>query len=180
MHENRLVTTYENSRGLKNLSFFLAPQIEIIPQWLTVSGYIQYRMERMKGTGYAINHNGWSGNASLQFTHWGFVLSAEYRYAQRDLWGEKISWGEDLNVISLDYNWKDWQFGAGIIMPFGKYDQGSKLLSKWNRNEQHMRLDMCMPFVTVAWNLQWGRQKRGVQKIINADANTDRSTAGGR
>lgn len=179
-NENRLITTYENSRGLKNLSFFLAPQIEIIPQWLTVSGYVQYRMERMKGTGYAINHNGWSGNASLQLSHWGFVLGAEYCYAQRDLWGEKISWGEDINVISLDYNLKDWQFGAGIIMPFGKYDQGSKLLSKWNRNEQHMRLDMCMPFVTVAWNLQWGRQKRGVQKIINSDVNTDRSTAGGR
>lgn len=178
--DDRLITTYENSRGLKNLSFFLASQIEIIPQWLTVSGYVQYRMERMKGTGYAISHNGWSGNASLQLAHWGFVLGAEYRYAQRDLWGEKISWGEDMNVISLDYNWKDWQFGAGVIMPFGKYDQGSKSLSKWNTNEQHMRLDMCMPFVNVAWNLQWGRQKRGVQKIINADANTDRSTAGGR
>ena len=178
--DNRLITTYENSRGLKNLSFFLAPQIEIIPQWLTVSGYVQYRMERMKGKDYAINHNGWSGNASLQLSHWGFVLSAEYRYAQRDLWGQKIRWGEDLNAIALDYNWKDWQFGAGIIMPFGKFDQGSKSLSKWNTNEQHMRLDMCMPFVTVSWNLQWGRQKRGVQKIINADANTDRSTAGGR
>lgn len=178
--EGRLITTYENSRGLRNLSFFLAPQIEIIPQWLTVSGYVQYRMERMKGTGYAINHNGWSGNASLQLTHWGFVLSAQYQYAQRDLWGERISWGEDANVISLDYNWKDWQFGAGILMPFGKYDQGSKSISKWNTNEQHMRLNMCMPFVSVAWNLQWGRQKRGVRKIINADANTDRSTAGGR
>lgn len=179
--DNRLITTYENSRGLKNLSFFLAPQIEIIPQWLTVSGYVQYRMERMKGKDYAINHNGWSGNASLQLSHWGFVLSAEYRYAQRDLWGQKIRWGEDLNAIALDYNWKDWQFGAGIIMPFGKYYvQGSKSLSKWNTNEQHMRLDMCIPFVTVSWNLQWGRQKRGVQKIINADANTDRSTAGGR
>lgn len=178
--EDRLITTYENSRGLKNLSFFLAPQIEIIPQWLTVSGYVQYRMERMKGTGYDICHNGWSGNASLQLSHWGFVLSAEYQYAQRDLWGERISWGEDLNVIALDYNWRDWQFGAGILMPFGKYDQGSRSLSKWNTNEQHMRLDMCMPFVTVAWNLQWGRQKRDVQKIINADANTDRSTAGGR
>ena len=179
--DNRLITTYENSRGLKNLSFFLAPQIEIIPQWLTVSGYVQYRMERMKGKDYAINHNGWSGNGSLQLSHWGFVLSAEYRYAQRDLWGQKIRWGEDLNAIALDYNWKDWQFGAGIIMPFGKYYvQGSKSLSKWNTNEQHMRLDMCMPFVTVSWNLQWGRQKRGVQKIINADANTDRSTAGGR
>lgn len=179
-NEGRLITTYENSRGLKNLSFFLAPQIEIVPQWLTLSGYIQYRMERMKGSGYAINHNGWSGNATLQLTHWGFVLSGQYMYAQRDLWGEKISWGEDLNVITLEYNWKDWQFGAGIIMPFGKYDQGSKSLSKWNRNEQHLRIDMRMPFVTIAWNLQWGRQKRGVQKIINADANTDRSTAGGR
>lgn len=179
-HDDRLVTTYENSRGLKNLSFFLAPQIEIIPQWLTVSGYVQYRMERMKGTGYAINHNGWSGNASLQLAHWGFVLGAEYSYAQRDLWGEKISWGEDLNIITLDYNWKAWQFGAGIIMPFGKYDQGSKSLSKWNRNEQHMRLNMCMPFVSVAWNLQWGRQKRGANKLINVDANTDRSSAGGR
>lgn len=179
-NEGRLITTYENSRGLKNLSFFLAPQIEIVPQWLTLSGYIQYRMERMKGSGYAINHNGWSGNATFQLTHWGFVLSGQYMYAQRDLWGEKISWGEDLNVITLEYNWKDWQFGTGIIMPFGKYDQGSKSLSKWNRNEQHLRIDMRMPFVTIAWNLQWGRQKRGVQKIINADANTDRSTAGGR
>lgn len=179
-NDGRLITTYENSRGLKNLSFFLAPQIEIIPEWLTVSGYVQYRMERMKGTGYAINHNGWSGNAALQLSHWGFVLGVEYRYAQRDLWGEKISWGEDINVISLDYNWKDWQFGAGVLMPFGKYDQGSRSLSKWNTNEQHMRLNMCMPFVSVAWNLQWGRQKRGVQKIINADSNTDRSTAGGR
>ena len=179
-NEDRLITTYENSRGLKNLSFFLAPQIEIVPQWLTISGYVQYRMERMKGTGYAINHNGWSGNASLQLSHWGFVLGAEYRYAERDLWGEKISWGEDLNVITLDYNCKDWQFGAGIIMPFGKYDQGSKSLSKWNTNEQHMRLDMCMPFVTAAWNLQWGRQKRGAHKLVDVDANTDRSTAGGR
>lgn len=179
-NDGRLITTYENSRGLKNLSFFLAPQIEIIPEWLTVSGYVQYRMERMKGTGYAINHNGWSGNAALQLSHWGFVLGVEYRYAQRDLWGEKISWGEDINVISLDYNWKDWQFGAGVLMPFGKYDQGSRSLSKWNTNEQHMHLNMCMPFVSVAWNLQWGRQKRGVQKIINADSNTDRSTAGGR
>ncbi|MDE6270075.1 MAG: outer membrane beta-barrel family protein, partial [Muribaculaceae bacterium] len=32
--ENKLITTYENSRGLQNLSFFLAPQIDIIPDWL--------------------------------------------------------------------------------------------------------------------------------------------------
>ena len=177
---DRLVNTFENSDGLKNLSFFLAPQIEVIPKWLTVSGYLQYRTERMKGTGYAINHDGWSGNAELQLTHWGFVLSGEYNYSQRDLWGEKITSSEDFNNISLSYNWKDWQFGAGILMPFGKYDQSSKSLNKWNRNEQHTRINMRMPFIQVAWNLQWGRQKRGADKLINADASTDRSTAGGR
>lgn len=178
--DNRLITTYENSHGLQNLSFFLAPQIEIIPDWLMASGYVQYRMERMRGTGYSLHSNAWSGNAQIQLMHWGFVLSGQYVRAQRDLWGEKISWGEDLNIIELSYNWKSWQFGAGIIMPFGKYDQGSESLSKWNRNEQHMRIDMRMPYLSVSYNLQWGRQKRGAQKLVNVNADADRSTAGGR
>lgn len=178
--DNRLITTYENSRGLQNLSFFLAPQIEIIPDWLMASGYVQYRMERMRGNGYDLHSNAWSGNVEIQLAHWGFVLSGQYMRAQRDLWGEKISWGEDMNIIDLSYNWKSWQFGAGIIMPFGRYDQGSRSLSKWNTNEQHMRLDMRMPYISVSYNLQWGRQKQGAQKLVDVDANTDRSTAGGR
>lgn len=177
---DRLITTYENSRGLQNLSFFLAPQIEIIPEWLSASGYLQFRMERMRGTGYDLHSNAWNGNVEIALSHWGFTLTGQYMRAQRDLWGEKISWGEDMNIIDLSYNWKDWQFSTGIIMPFGKYDQGSKSLSKWNTNEQHMRIDMRMPYVTVSYNLQWGRQKRGTQKLVDVDANADRSTAGGR
>ena len=178
--DNRLLTTYENSRGLQNLSFFLAPQIEIVPGWLTASGYVQFRMERMRGTGYEYRSNAWSGNASLQLSHWGFVLSGQYTRAQRDLWGEKISWGEDLNIIDLSYNWKSWQFGAGIIMPFGKYDQGSRSLSRWNRNEQHMRLDMRIPYIQVSYNLQWGRQRRSARKLVDSSASADRSASAGR
>lgn len=178
--QEHLITTYENSRGLQNLSLFLAPQIDIIPDWLTASGYLQYRMERMSGTGYIHNNNEWSGNVSVQLKHWGFVLSGEYMRSQRDLWGEKISWGESLNVIDLSYNWRDWQFGAGIIMPFGKYDQGSQSISKWNRNEQHMRLDMRMPYIIISYNMQWGRQKRKAEKLVDINAEADRSTAGGR
>ncbi|MDE6490696.1 MAG: outer membrane beta-barrel family protein, partial [Muribaculaceae bacterium] len=177
---DRLVTSYENSRGLQNLSLFCAPQIEIIPDWLMASGYIQYRMERMRGSGYEYHNNAWSGNASIQLKHWGFVLSGHYVRAQRDLWGEKISWGEDLNIIELSYNWKSWQFSGGAIMPFGKYDQGSRSLSKWNRNEQHMRLDMSMPYISISYNLQWGRQNSGVRKLVKSDANADHSKAGGR
>ena len=178
---NKLITTYENSPGgLQNLSFFLAPRVEIIKDWLMLSAYIQYRMEHMRGTGYDLRHNAWSVQGMAALQHWGFVLSAQYRYAQRDLWGEKISWGEDFNIIELSYNWKKWQFAVGCIMPFGKYDRGSKSLSKWYKNEQHTRMDMRMPYIQISYNLQWGRQKRGVQKLINSDASVDKSTTGGR
>lgn len=179
-NDNRLITTYENSRGLQNLSFFISPQIDIIPKWLMLSGYIQYRMERMRGTGYKLHNNDWSCSANMRLMHWGFVLSCQYNRAPRDLWGEKISWNENISVLDLSYNWKGWQFGVGMINPFGKYDQGSKMLSKWNTSEQHMRLDMRMPYISVRYNFQWGHQKRSAQKRVNADANVDTSTTGSR
>lgn len=178
--DNKLITSYENSRGLRNLTLFLSPQIEIIPDWLVASGHIQYRIERMKGHDYKLYNHNWSGNVNIMFSHWGFELMGQYVRAEHDLWGEKISWGENLSIVQLSYNWKKWQFGVGIIMPFGKYDQGSKMLSRWNTNEQHMRIDMRMPYISIGYNLQWGRQKNGANKLIDADANVDRSTAGGR
>lgn len=178
--DNRLITTYENSHGLQNIALFLAPQIDIIPKWLVASGYLQYKAERMRGNGYRIYNHNWSGNVNLRLMHWGFVLTGQYIRAQRDIWGEKISWGESLSIVELSYNWKDWKFGLGMIMPFGKYDQGSMMLSKWNTNEQHMRINMRLPFINISYNLQWGRQKQGAQKLVNADANVDTSTAGGR
>lgn len=178
--DNRLITSYENSRGLRNLTFFLSPQVELIPEWLMASAHIQYSVERMRGTDYKLYNHNWSGNVNVMLAHWGFELVGQYVRAQHDLWGEKISWGENLSIIQLSYNWKNWQFGAGVIMPFGKYDQGSRMLSRWNTNERHQRLDMKMPYISVSYNIQWGRQKRGANKIINADANIDKSTPGGR
>lgn len=177
---DRLITSYENSKGLDNISLWIAPQIEVIPTWMTISGTLQYTAERMRGNNYKLYNHSWSGNAALVLMHWGFTLTGQYIHAQRDLWGEKISWGEDMNIIDLSYNWKAWQFSAGIIMPFGKYEQGNKLMSKWNRNEQHIHLDMRMPYISLSYNLQWGRQKRGARKLVEVDADADRSSAGGR
>ena len=177
---DRLITTYENSRGLQNISLFLAPQIEVIPDWLMLSAYIQWRAERMRGTGYSLTNSAWSGNAAMQLSHWGFTLSAQYVRAQRDLWGERISWGEDRNIIDLTYNWKQWGFSVGCLLPFGRYDQGSKNLSKWNTNERHLRTDFRVPYISVNYNLQWGRQKHKANKLVNVSGDTDRSTAGGR
>lgn len=178
--DERLITTFENSRGLKNLVFSLSPQVEVIPDWLAVAGSIEYRAERMEGSGYKLYNHNWSGNAQLMLSHYGFVLSAQYTKSARTLFGERLSWNEDLSIIDLSYNWNKWQFGVGMIMPFGKYDQGSELLSKYNSNVKHMRVDLRIPYISVSYNLQWGRQKGGANKLIDVDANADRSSASGR
>lgn len=176
----KLITSYENSRGLQNITLSLSPQIEIIPDWLTLSGLLLYRAERMKGHEYMLYNHNWSGNLNILLSHWGFVLLGQYVRADHTLLGEKISWGESLSIVQLSYYWRRWQFGAGVIMPFGKYDKGAKLLSKWNKNEHHMRIDMRMPYISITYNIRWGRQKASADKLINIDANIDRSAAGGR
>ncbi|MCH5215510.1 MAG: hypothetical protein J1F10_01110 [Muribaculaceae bacterium] len=132
------------------------------------------------GTIHKITNNSWCGNASLRLTHWGFVFGAQYMHAQRNIMGEKLSWDEDLNIIDLNYNWKGWQFGTGCIMPFGKYDRGSMSMSRWNKNEKHIRLNMRIPYISIRYNLQWGRQKRDIQKLISTDSTIEKSTASGR
>lgn len=177
---DRLITTFENSRGLRNIVFNLSPQVEIIPEWLTAAGNIEYRAEHMKGSSYSINNHNWSGSAQLMLAHYGFVFSAQYKKSARTLFGERISWHEDLSIVDLSYNWDKWQFGVGMLMPFGKYDQGNKQLNQYNSNVKHMRVDLRTPYISVSYNLQWGRQKRGTRKLIDVDANADRSTPGGR
>ena len=100
--------------------------------------------------------------------------------AQRNLWGENISWGEDMNLIDLRYNYKQWGFSAGCLIPFGKYDSGSLNLSKWNTSVSHTHMVFRMPYISINYNLQWGRQKRKANKLINVGGDADKSTAGGR
>lgn len=178
--DDRLVTTYENSIVRKTLSFSFAPQIEIIPGWLTAAGSIRYNLQRSQGESYKCHYNDWEGNAYLQLAHWGFTLTGQYSRESRILWGERITWGETLSVISLNYGLGNWQLEAGVLMPFGKYDRGSKSLNRWNTNEQHIRIDMRIPYLQLSYNFQWGRQKRAADRLIHTDADTDRSSASGR
>lgn len=179
-NDDRLITSFENSIGRQCVSFYFSPQIEIIPGWLQASGSIRYNIERTRGSGYECHYNDWDGNAYLQLTHWGFTLTGQYSRETRTLLGERISWGESINVIDLSYNLRHWQFCAGVMMPFGKYDRGSKSLNRWNSNEQHIRLDMRIPYIQVSYNFQWGRQKQAASKLRSTGAEADKSSAAGR
>ena len=177
---DRLITSYENSIGRESVSISFSPQIEIIPGWLQASGSIRYNIEKTRGAGYECRYNDWDGNAYLQLMHWGFTLTGQYSRENRTLVGERITWGESINIIDLAYNMNHWRFCVGVMMPFGRYDRGSQSLNRWNSNEQHIRLDMRIPYLQVSYNLQWGRQKQGAGKLRSTSAEADRSSAAGR
>ncbi len=79
------------------------------------------------------------------------------------------------------YNSDKWEFTAGVLCPFNKYDRGSISLNRYNRNETHYRVNFApMPFLQVRYDIQWGRQKKEAKKLVNADADIDQSSAKGR
>ncbi len=179
--DDRLITSYENSKGLKSISFTLAPQIDIVPNWLSFTGNISYRVEQSKGIGYKHTNNNISWYAEATAYHWGFSLLAQYEKAPKQLSGETYLWGETLSVLLLSYNWKDWEFGVGMLCPFNKYDTGSQSLNRYNSNTSHMRLEMAaMPLLRLTYNVQWGHQKRSVNKMVNTNTHVETSSAGGR
>ena len=92
-----------------------------------------------------------------------------------------MSWGETFSIASLGYNSDKWEFTAGVLCPFNKYDRGAISLNRYNRNETHYRVNFApMPFLQVRYNIQWGRQKKEAKKLVNADADIDQSSAKGR
>ncbi len=178
--DDRLVTSYENSDSWRKFRVYLYPQIEVVPNWLIVSAGAEYLVERTKGTGYKLHNNNFCYNITAMLTHRGFSLTVMYNRAQKSLWGERITWGENISIAELSYNWKKWQFTLGMLMPFGRYDQGNRMVNRWNTNEQHMGLDMRMPYIKINYNLQWGRQRRGASKLVDVDAEAGTSKAASR
>lgn len=179
--DDKLFTSYENSKGRKQLALSWSPQIEMVPKWVTLSGTLLYILEESEGKGYKHVNRDWSGNVELQAQHWGFSLSLQYEKSPHRLTGESYHWGESVSSVLLGYRYKNWQFGAGAICPFTKYDQGSELVNRYNSNEYHMRLNMSpMYIVRASYNIHWGHQKQGVNKIVDAEAKAESSSVGGR
>jgi hypothetical protein len=179
--DDRLVRSFENSDYRKGIVLYVSPSIEVIPGWLNVEGTLTYANEFTKGTGYSLHHNDWSGYVmgSLTYKYYGLVL--QYQKAQRQLYGEALSWGETMSIVGLTYNKGNLSCLVGVICPFTKYDQGSMLMDRYNTNTKHTRLDMApMPFIQLHYNLRWGHQKRGASRLVESGANVDKSSAGGR
>ena len=177
---DRLYNSYENSKGKDEVDVIFAPQISVIPDWLNIGGTVQYTFERSRGTGYTYYNRNWSGDVNVSVTHWGFTLTGMYNRAQKSLNGQEVRWSESISMLDLSRNVGDWQLSAGMIMPFGRYDQGYYQLNEWNNNRMHMRGNLRMPYIKVIYNVQWGRQKASANRLIDSESGIERSAVKSR
>lgn len=178
----RLISTFENSRGHTSWQLSLSPQVEIIPDVLIAKGTLRFYNARSAGTDYRHSFSCWSGDVGLTAIYRGVTLSATYDVSPSILWGETVSRNERTSTVMLGYRWKGFTFAGGMFMPFNRYSMGSESLNRYNSNRNTLRsrgFDR-MPVVQIAYNFNWGRQKRASQKLIDADDEIEQSKAAGR
>lgn len=180
--DSRLIASYSNGNRKRQWWWRAGASINVIPGWLDVSGYVEMDRYYTSGPDYRHSATSWSGDATIAVSHWGFQLTAQYSRAETSLTGETRSRSESFNLIQLEYTWRGFQFGAGIMMPFGKYNQETTLLNRNYGYTQIMRSNFIerMGFVTVSYTLQWGKQKRTAGKLIDASGESMTSKAASR
>lgn len=179
---DHLIKTFTNGHSNSMWWWQVSASIDIIPDWLSVDGYLRMTRNYSSGPGYSHHNTSWSGNVDAIASHWGFQLIFSYMRANTDLTGEILSRQESFNSIMLNYTWRNWQFGAGLMMPFGRYNQENTQLNRYYSYRQIMRSDFIerMGVIKITYNLQWGKQKQGAKKLIDAGAESMTSSAAGR
>lgn len=180
--DGKIVTSYANQSGVTSWGVQLAPRVTVIPKWMTISGLLRFHRDYTRGLGYRHCMGSIDGSAQLQITHYGFTLTAQYQKGSKSLWGETITEGETVNVIGLSYRWKGFSFDAGMLMPVGRYRQGTETLNRYAEVKRTLRTKSVeqVPFISVSYNFDWGRKTRQTSKLIDSDAGVQQTSTAGK
>ena len=180
--DNKILHTWTNDGKAMNFRISFSPRLEYIPEWATISGSISFRRFHNEGRGYCHNLSNWYGQVDASFYHWGFDATISYERDGAILSGEQITRGESYTMFTLGYTHRGWHFSFGLFNPFGRYSQESTVISSlvWKKNI--MRTTACdlMPFLSVSYNISWGRQPRQVSRKLESDLSGSGASAAGK
>lgn len=177
---NLIVSSYSNSSG-NRMRFAISPRITVIPNWITVSGRLQFQRSFWHGPDYNLSQSSFNGNYNASITHWDLTLTFQGFLSPKHLEGQNINRGERIHMIFLSYKYKRFNFAAGVFNPYGRHNFLSETKSR-NYNSQSVQSIANHPFaiVSVNYNLQWGRQKNQGRRLINGPSqpSSDSKTVG--
>ena len=180
--DDRLITSFENSRKQTEWQVSIAPQVEVIPKIFSITGSIRYSHSSSSGTGYRHVLDDWSGHLSLNGMYRQFALIVSFDRNPANLTGEIINTGEKTSDIALSYRIKGLQAAVGMFMPFTRYRMSSESLARYNKNCNILRSRSFdkMAFLRLSYNISWGKQKKAIRKLINTSDEIEQTNAATR
>ena len=179
---DRLKKSFANGGNFTSWQLLFTPQFNIVPNWLMASATLGFDHQRSSGKGYRHHINDLFYDVTLMASHWNWGLMLQAVQGGRRLWGETVEKAEFMTMASVTYNWCDFQFMAGMMMPLGKYSQGVEQLNRYYSSKQTVSSHFVshMPFISVSYNLSWGKQKRSANRLIDNGSSIQQSKAAGR
>jgi hypothetical protein len=178
----RLYKSYSNDCDYQSWSVLIAPGIDVIPNWLNVRGSLVYRKMYSKGTDFNYIRGSLYGDVSAMLTHWNGYVMFQYSRAPKSLSGQTVSEGENFSVVMIGYKYRAFTFSLGMFVPFGRYSQATYNLNKYNTNNFVIRSSDVEHAVLfkVAYNINWGHQRDGVYRRVEASGEIQSAGASSR
>lgn len=173
---NKIIQTWDNQKSWYRIAPMMQLRVGPVANILqfSLSGGLNHFISN--GNTYNHRYSNWwlNGSVSAMWKNFTFV----YQIMTNQNWfsGETLSGGENAQIIMLNYKWKDFRFGAGMINPFT--DDFKVESENWNKyasskKRQYFKESAQMGFITLSYNFSFGRSyKSGDKKLNNKDSDS--------
>lgn len=170
--DDYILRSYSNEGSHFLTGAGVAVSFQPLPEWLSLSASVNYYHYKSSGKGFAHILDSWDQKLNIEVFHWNWSLQFQLNKPAARLWGEEVSRDEFINLITLSYKWRDWDFNVGMFMPFARYSQSQKVISNLVFQETVMRTHVIqhMPFISINYKLNWGHQKYTGNRRLSDEA----------
>lgn len=165
----------ENQKSFSHLQIRLYTRAEVIKDrlFLSLSGgrnrYIN------NGNDYTHAYTGYFGGVQLEGNYKKWTLSTIFNSNLNSLFAEMINYRSKTADINIKYKYRSLQIGTGVMNPFlaNGTPSRSKHLSSIAKKEScsYIKDYGNMVYVTLSWNLSFGRKYNSGQKRFNNSDN---------
>lgn len=111
--------------------------------------------------------------------YWGdFSFNAYYKKPSQNLWGYSWSRDENGNGLDLNYSWRNFRFGAGVMYMFGKlgtkYDSRTYNPAAYGSRKVTIENNSWMAILTLTYQTNFGKifqkERKGLQNSAYDDS----------
>jgi hypothetical protein len=109
-----------------------------------------------------------------QYKQWGLMF--QLRNRQTQMWGETITYGENIQLLAFKFSQKQYSIEAGIYYPFSStYKIGSERINSLASSESwlYTKENTKLLLLRFTYNLDYGRKYKAAKKKLNNSDSDD-------